>query len=85
MSSSHFSRDLVLPVGGARLPGQTAPLGVVPAVFANAHLNTPSTPPSGLPCTTEIVSKPKHPGALSLRSGQIQLTLSESSTLWIES
>jgi hypothetical protein len=68
-------------VSGAALPGQTAPAGVV-LQTANARLNT-SDASVGTTIFDGDRMETQEKGALSLRSGQVQLTLSEQSTVWM--
>lgn len=63
------------------LPAQTTPAGVV-LQSANARLNTADAA-IGTTVYDGDRMETQEKGALSLRSGQIQLTLSESSTLWM--
>ena len=66
---------------GVVLPGQTAPAGVVQQ-SANAHLNTTDAA-IGTTIFDGDRMETQEKGALSVRSGQVQLTLSESSTVWM--
>lgn len=66
---------------GAALPAQTAQAGVV-LQSANARLNT-SDATVGTTVFDGDRMETQDKGALNLRSGQIQLTLSESSILWM--
>ena len=66
---------------GAVLPGQTAPAGIVQQ-SANARLNTTDAT-IGTTIFDGDRMETQEKGALSLRSGQVQLTLSESSTVWM--
>jgi hypothetical protein len=65
----------------AALSAQTAPAGVV-LQSANARLNTVDAT-IGTTVYDGDRMETQDKGALSLRSGQIQLTLAESSTLWM--
>src|SRR5271156_232178 len=66
---------------GAVLPGQTAPAGVVQQ-SANARLNTTDAT-IGTTIFDGDRMETQEKGALSLRSGQVQLTLAEQSTVWM--
>lgn len=68
-------------LSGFALPGQTTPAGVV-LQSANARLNNADAA-IGTTIFDGDRMETQEKGALSLRSGQIQLTLSESSTLWM--
>src|ERR1700721_398122 len=68
-------------LSSAALPAQTAPAGVV-LQSANARLNTVDAT-TGTTVYDGDRMETQEKGALSLRSGQIQLTLAESSTLWM--
>jgi hypothetical protein len=68
-------------LSSAALPAQTAPAGVV-LQSANARLNTVDAT-TGTTVYDGDRMETQDKGALSLRSGQIQLTLAESSTLWM--
>jgi hypothetical protein len=81
MSRRIFAVALSCLLSGIALPGQTAPAGVV-LQSANARLNTADAA-IGTTIFDGDRMETQEKGALSLRSGQIQLTLSESSTLWM--
>src|SRR5580698_6119179 len=66
---------------GVVLPGQTAPAGVVQQ-SANARLNTTDAA-IGTTIFDGDRMETQEKGALSLRSGQVQLTLSEQTTVWM--
>jgi hypothetical protein len=66
---------------GVALPGQTAPAGVVQQ-STNARLNTTDAT-IGTTIFDGDRMETQEKGALSLRSGQVQLTLPESSTVWM--
>ena len=66
---------------GVALPGQTAPAGVV-LQSASARLNT-NDAAIGTTIFDGDRMETQEKGALSLRSGQVQLTLSEQSTVWM--
>ena len=66
---------------GAALPGQTAPAGFV-LQSAGARLNTTDAA-AGTAIFDGDRMETQEKGALSLRSGQVQLTLSEQSTVWM--
>jgi hypothetical protein len=68
-------------LSGTALPAQTAPTGVV-LQSANARLNAADAA-IGATIFDGDRMETQEKGALSLRSGQIQLTLSESSQLWM--
>ena len=68
-------------LSSAALPAQTAPAGVV-LQSANARLNTVDAT-TGTTVYDGDRMETQEKGALSLRSSQIQLTLAESSTLWM--
>jgi hypothetical protein len=68
-------------LSSAALPAQNAPAGVV-LQSANARLNTADAT-IGTTVYDGDRMETQDKGALSLRSGQIQLTLAESSTLWM--
>lgn len=66
---------------GVALPGQTAPAGVV-LQSASARLNTVDVA-AGTTVFDGDRIETQSKGTLSVRSGQIQLTLPEESTLWM--
>jgi hypothetical protein len=66
---------------GVSLPAQTAPAGVV-LQSASARLNTTDAA-VGTTIFDGDRMETQEKGALSLRSGQVQLTLSEQSTVWM--
>jgi hypothetical protein len=66
---------------GVVLPGQTAPAGVVQQ-SANARLNTTDAA-IGTTIFDGDRMETQEKGALNLRSGQVQLTLPEQSTVWM--
>jgi len=68
-------------LSGAALPGQTAPAGVI-LQSASARLNTTDAA-VGTTIFDGDRMETQEKGALSLRSGQVQLTLSEQSTVWM--
>jgi hypothetical protein len=68
-------------LSGTALPGQTAPAGVV-LQSASARLNTTDAA-IGSTIFDGDRMETQEKGALSLRSGQVQLTLSEQSTVWM--
>jgi hypothetical protein len=68
-------------LSGAALPSQTAPAGVV-LQSASARLNTTDAA-IGSTIFDGDRMETQEKGALSLRSGQVQLTLSELSTVWM--
>jgi hypothetical protein len=68
-------------LSGVALLGETAPAGVV-LQSASARLNTTDAA-IGTTIFDGDRMETQEKGALSLRSGQIQLTLSESSTVWM--
>jgi hypothetical protein len=68
-------------VSSMALPGQTAPAGVV-LQSTNARLNSADAA-IGTTIFDGDRMETQEKGALSLRSGQVQLTLSESTTLWM--
>jgi hypothetical protein len=68
-------------LSGIALPGQTAPAGVV-LQSASARLNTTDAS-IGTTIFDGDRMETQEKGALSLRSGQVQLTLSEQSTVWM--
>jgi hypothetical protein len=68
-------------LSGVALPGQTAPAGIV-LQSASARLNT-SDAAIGTTIFDGDRMETQEKGALSLRSGQVQLTLSEQSTVWM--
>jgi hypothetical protein len=68
-------------LSGAALPAQTAPAGVV-LQSASARLNTTDAA-IGSTIFDGDRMETQEKGALSLRSGQAQLTLSELSTVWM--
>ena len=67
---------------GVVLPGQTSPAGVVQQ-SANARLNTTDAT-IGTTIFDGDRMETQEKGALNLRSGQVQLTLSEIDTVWME-
>jgi hypothetical protein len=81
MSRSVLAVVLSCLLSSAALPAQTAPAGVV-LQSANARLNTVDAT-TGTTVYDGDRMETQEKGALSLRSGQIQLTLAESSTLWM--
>jgi hypothetical protein len=68
-------------VSGVALPGQTAPAGVI-LQSASARLNTTDAA-AGTTVYDGDRLETQEKGALSLQSGQVQLTLSEDSLLWM--
>jgi hypothetical protein len=68
-------------LSGVAVPGQTAPAGVV-LQSASARLNTTEAS-VGTTIFDGDRMETQEKGALSLRSGPVQLTLSESSTVWM--
>lgn len=68
-------------LAGVALPGQTAPAGVV-LQSASARLNAIDAS-VGTTIFDGDRMETQEKGALSLRSGQVQLTLSEQSTVWM--
>jgi hypothetical protein len=68
-------------LSGVALPAQTAPAGVV-LQSASARLNT-NDAAAGSTIFDGDRMETQEKGALSLRSGQVQLTLSEQSTVWM--
>src|ERR1700722_17972066 len=66
---------------GAALPGQTAPAGFV-LQSAGARLNTTDAA-AGTALFDGDRMETQEKGALNLRSGRVQLTLSEQSTVWM--
>jgi hypothetical protein len=68
-------------LSGIALPGQTAPAGVV-LQSASARLNT-NDAAAGSTIFDGDRMETQEKGALSLRSGPVQLTLSEQSTVWM--
>jgi hypothetical protein len=66
---------------GMALPGQTSPAGVV-LQSASARLNT-NDAAIGTTIFDGDRMETQEKGALSLRSGQVQLTLAEQSTVWM--
>lgn len=68
-------------LSGIALPGQTASAGVV-LQSASARLNTTDAS-VGTTIFDGDRMETQEKGALSLRSGQVQLTLSEQSTVWM--
>src|SRR5580704_1873750 len=68
-------------LSGATLPAQTAPAGVV-LQSASARLNTTDAA-VGTTIFDGDRMETQEKGTLSLRSGQVQLTLSEQSTVWM--
>lgn len=66
---------------GVSLPAQTAPAGIV-LQSANARLNTTDAAVGSTIFDGDRMET-QDKGALSLRSGQVQLTLSEQSTVWM--
>ena len=68
-------------LSGFALPGQTAPAGVV-LQSTSARLNTTDAA-TGTTIFDGDRMETQEKGALSLRSGQVQLTLSEQSTVWM--
>ena len=68
-------------LSGVALPGQTAPAGVV-LQSASARLNTTDAA-IGTTIFDGDRMETQEKGALSLRSDQVQLTLSEQSTVWM--
>jgi hypothetical protein len=81
MSRRILAAALSCLLSSAALPAQTAPAGVV-LQSANARLNTADAT-IGTTVYDGDRMETQDKGALSLRSGQIQLTLAESSTLWM--
>jgi len=81
MSRRILAAALSCLLSSAALPAQTAPAGVV-LQSANARLNTTDAA-TGTTVYDGDRMETQEKGALSLRSGQIQLTLAESSTLWM--
>ncbi len=81
MSRRILAVALTCLISSAALPAQTAPTGVV-LQSANARLNTADAA-IGTTVFDGDRMETQEKGALSLRAGQIQLTLSESSTLWM--
>jgi len=81
MSRRILAATLSCLLSSAALPAQTAPAGVV-LQSANARLNTVDAT-IGTTVYDGDRMETQDKGALSLRSGQIQLTLAESSTLWM--
>jgi hypothetical protein len=68
-------------LSGAALPAQTAPAGIV-LQSASARLNTTDAA-VGTTIFDGDRMETQEKGTLSLRSGQVQLTLSEQSTVWM--
>lgn len=68
-------------LSGVALPGQTAPAGVV-LQSASARLNSTDAS-AGTTIFDGDRMETQEKGVLSLRSGQVQLTLSEQSTVWM--
>jgi hypothetical protein len=68
-------------LSGATLPAQTAPSGIV-LQSASARLNTMDAA-VGTTIFDGDRMETQEKGTLSLRSGQVQLTLSEQSTVWM--
>jgi hypothetical protein len=68
-------------LAGAALPGETAPAGVV-LQSANAKLNTTDAAVGSTVFDGDRMET-QDKGALSLRAGQVQLILSEQSTVWM--
>ena len=68
-------------LSGVALPAQTAPAGVV-LQSASARLNA-NDAAAGSTIFDGDRMETQEKGALSLRSGQVQLTLSEQSTVWM--
>jgi hypothetical protein len=68
-------------LSSAALPGQTVPAGIV-LQSASARLNTTDAT-VGTTIFDGDRMETQEKGALSLRSGQVQLTLSEQSTVWM--
>lgn len=68
-------------LSGVTLPGQTAPAGVV-LQSASAHVNTVDAAADSTVFDGDRLET-QSKGALSVRSGQIQFTLPEESTLWM--
>jgi hypothetical protein len=81
MSRRILAASLSCLLAGVALPGQTAPAGVV-LQSANARLNTTDAA-TGTTVFDGDRMETQDKGALSLRSGQVQLTLSEQSTVWM--
>jgi hypothetical protein len=81
MSRRLLAAALSCLLSGAALPGQTAPAGVI-LQSASARLNTTDAA-VGTTIFDGDRMETQEKGALSLRSGQVQLTLSEQSTVWM--
>jgi hypothetical protein len=81
MSRRILAAALSCLLSGVALPGQTAPAGVV-LQSASARLNTTDAA-VGTTIFDGDRMETQEKGALSLRSGQVQLTLSEQSTVWM--
>jgi len=81
MSRRFLAVALSSMLASVALPGQTAPAGVV-LQSANARLNTTDAA-TGTTLFDGDRMETQEKGALSLRSGQVQLTLSEQSTVWM--
>jgi len=81
MSRRILAVALSLLLSGLALPAQTAPTGVV-LQSASARLNATDAA-VGTTIFDGDRMETQEKGALSLRSGQVQLTLSEQSTVWM--
>ena len=81
MSRRILSIALTCLLSGAALPGQTVPAGVV-LQSASARLNTADAA-VGTTIYDGDRLETEDKGALSVRSGQVQLTLAEDSKLWM--